>query len=311
MFPGMRTQGHHRGVALAVVVVAIGTIAACGGADIPMHSGYKNDKVKPWKKPKVIPLDDKGEGKVDGDLSYADYKRARWYAVDLPAEGELDVNAEVSPGEDAADEDFDLAVEILDPNFVVIAKADQDEDDAHEMVKNRALYDLSAGRYLIHLYLERRTDTAEYDLKVHFLAQAKEFVSDFPAKVQFPPRLPTVPPLDDTPADQIHVASRTKVKRTGKGGHKTTPTPPPEDKGTKIKAHVINVAVSGADSVITIDRGTNQGVNDGMKAYVKGVPGGVTLSSCQERNCKAKVSATPDQISQAGGSVTIVLAGTQ
>lgn len=310
MVPGMRTQGH-LGVAVVVGIVAVGTIAACGGADIPMHSGYKSDKAKPWKKPKVIPLDDKGEGKVDGDLNYAEYKRARWYAVDLPSEGELDLNVEISPGEESADEDFDMAVEILDPNFVVISKADADEEDAHETVKNRAVYDLSAGRYLIHLYLERRTDTAEYDLKVHFLAQAKAFVSDFPAQVAFPPRLPTVPPLDDTPADQIRIAKQTKVKRTGKGGHKPETPKPPEDKGQKINAHVINVAVSGSDSVITIDRGTNQGVSDGMKAYVKGVPGGVTLSSCAERNCKAKVAATPDQISQAGGKVTIIVAGTQ
>jgi hypothetical protein len=296
-------------LAVVVFAIALGAVG-CGGADIPMHSGYKNDKLKPWKKPKVIPLDEKGEGKVDGELNYAEYKRAKWYAVDLPADGELDVNIEISPPGDAADEDFDLAMEVLDPNFQVISKADLDEEDAHEVIKNRALYDLAPGRYLIHLYLQRRIDTAEYDLKVHYIAQARAFESDFPAQVQFPPRLATVPPLDDTPADQIRIAKKNTVKRTGKGRTKE-PKPPPEDKGQKISAHVINVAVSGSESVITIDRGTNQGVSDGMKAYVKGVPGGVTLNSCGERNCKAKVNATPDQISSNGGKVTIVVAGSQ
>lgn len=292
-------------VVLAAALVAIG---ACGGPDIPTHSGYKNDKLKPWKKPKLIPLDDKGEGKVDGELEYAAYRRAKWYAVDLPSDGELELNLEITPPGDAADEEFDLAMEILDTNFQVISKADVDEEDAHEMIKNRTLYELTPGRYLIHLYLQRRIDLAEYDLKVKFLPQARAFESDFPAQVQFPPRLATIPPIDDTPADQIRVAKQPKVKRTGKGRTKG-PKPPPEDKGQKMNARVINVAVSGSESVITIDRGTNQGVTDGMKAYVKGVPGGVTLNSCGERNCKAKVNATPDQISQNGGKVTIVIAG--
>jgi hypothetical protein len=297
-----------RNVRHIAAVVAIGLAAACGGADIPSHSGYKNDKLKPWKKPKLIPFDEKGEGKADGDLSYAEYRRAKWYAVDLPSDGQLDVAVEISPGGEADDE-FDLAMEILDPNFVVISKADLDEEDAHEVLKARSLYELSPGRYLIHLYLERRIDTAEFDLKVKFLPQAKEYESTFPAQVAFLPRLPVVPLLDDTPADQIARKKNPEIGRTGrKRPPKTTATKP--DTTKKIAAQVVNVVVSGSDSVITVNRGTSQGVEDGMKGYVTGVKeGGFTVTSCTERNCKGKVKATPDQISKSGKVLIVVGAG--
>lgn len=288
----------------ALLAAALALALGCGGPDIPSHSGYKSDKAKPWKKPKVIPLDEKGEGKVDGELSYAEYRRAKWYAVDVPSEGQLDVSLEISPPGD--DEEYDMAMEVLDPNFVVISKADLDEDDAHEVLKQRSLYELSPGRYLIHLYLERRIDTGEYDLKVAFTAQAKAYESTFPADVAFLPRLPVVPLLDDTPADQIVKRTKPTIKRTGKGRTKTTASKP-EDTSKKVNGHVINVVVSGSDSVITVDRGNAQGVSDGMKGYVVGVKdGGFSTSSCTERNCKGKVAATPDQISKAGGKVILI-----
>ena len=286
---------------VAWAIAAAVLIGACGGADIPMHSGYKNEKVRPWKKPKVIVLDDKGEGKAEGDLSYRDYRRAKWYAVDLPADGELEIGCEIAPPDV---EDFDLAFEVLDPNFIVIAKADLDDEDAHELVKNRTLYELTAGRYLIHLYLQGRLDSADFDLKLKYNPQAKKYQSDFPALVPFPPRLPVVPLLDDTPADQIAKRPRPGVKKTSKGRPK--PTQVAEDTSKKIPARVINIAAQGNESMITVDRGVNQGVSDGMKGYVQGVKGGsFTVTSCSERQCKGKVSATPDQISRSGKVIII------
>jgi hypothetical protein len=286
---------------LPVVLVVLA--AACGGTDIPTHSGYKSEKSKPWKKPKVLTFDEKGEAKVDGELSYLELRRAKWYAVDLPSEGELEVGCEISPPGDG-DEEFDLAMEILDPNFQVISKADLDEDDAHELLKQRTLYELAPGRYLIHLYLQRRLDTAEFDLKLKYTAIAKAYESDFPAQVQFLPRLPVVPLLDDTPADQI-AKRKPNIKRTGTTRVRQTPKKP-EDTGKKISGTVINISVSGSESVITVNRGTAQGVQDGMKGYVTGVKdGGFTTSGCTERNCKGKVGATPDQISKSGKVIIV------
>jgi hypothetical protein len=293
MFPGMR------GIAVTLATLVM---VGCGGADIPEHSGYKNDKVKPWKKPKLIPLDDKNEGKAEGELIYAEYTRARWYAVDLPEEGELELKLEIGTALEG-DEEFDLAFEVLDQNFQVLIRADVEEEDAHEMNKTRTLYELSPGRYLIHVYLQRRIDQAEYDLKVAFRPQSKSFESDFPAQVAFVGRLPGVPPFDDTPANYRPQIVR---KPTGK---KTTGKKPTVEKvpvTNTMSASIINVVVSGSGSIITINRGTNHNVNNDMTGYVKGLKGAsFKLSSCGERSCKATVAATPDQISRAG-SVFIV-----
>jgi hypothetical protein len=90
-------------------------VAACGGTNIPQHGGYKSPKSKPWDKPKVLKLD-KNAAKTDADLDYGRYKRARWFAVDLPGSGSLDVKMEVTPGGPGSDEDLeqdmDVALEV-------------------------------------------------------------------------------------------------------------------------------------------------------------------------------------------------------
>ena len=64
-----------------IVLLATLSLAAYGGTQIPQHNGYKAN-AKPWKKFKTLKFDEKGEAKADGDLSYANYRRAAWYAVD-------------------------------------------------------------------------------------------------------------------------------------------------------------------------------------------------------------------------------------
>src|SRR5262245_5925957 len=143
-----------RRIVLASMLVA----AACGGPQIPTHNGYKSEKVKPWKKPKTLAWDEKMEVKTDGELSYPDQRRARWYALELPAAGELTLKLEVTPPGDAVNEDFDLAMEVLDPGYRVIGKADSEEEDVGELAKTRTLLDLQPGNYLVHVYLQGRMD---------------------------------------------------------------------------------------------------------------------------------------------------------
>ena len=67
---------------LPLLIVAV-TAGACGGTQIPKHSGYKGgSKAKPWKKAKTLKFDDKMEAKVEGDLAYADYRRSAWFVAD-------------------------------------------------------------------------------------------------------------------------------------------------------------------------------------------------------------------------------------
>ncbi len=283
----MNAQSVARLVALSSIL-----LAACGGRDIPLHSGYKSAKAKPWKKPKNLALNEKFEGKIDGELNYSTYKRARWYAVQLPSAGELALALEITPPADA--EDFDLAMEVFDPGNRVIAKADLEEEDAKETTKKRTVEIAAPGRYLIQMYLQGRMDIAEYELQLAFTPKPGEMKTDFPASVQFIDELPQVPLTDDTPADR-----RPKViAHTGR----RPPSPPKKDPvvvaptaSTSFSGMVLKVIVVGDGTEITFSR--SEGVSTGMKGRVVGVQsGGFTVGNCTDRSCKGVVKATPDQI---------------
>jgi len=81
---------------------------------IPVHSGYKSEKAKPWTKAKTLNFDEKMEAKAEGDLHYGEMRRAKWYALEIPAMASSRSSSRRLPGE-ATNEDFDLAIEILDP----------------------------------------------------------------------------------------------------------------------------------------------------------------------------------------------------
>src|SRR5207237_8222674 len=99
-----------RSLLLAASAAALVT-AACGGVQVPLGNGYKHSNSEPWKKPKEIKLDDQMAGKADGDLDYKDFRRAKWYVVNIAKPGDLAVNLEVTP---PGDDKFDLALEVID-----------------------------------------------------------------------------------------------------------------------------------------------------------------------------------------------------
>lgn len=290
-----------RRIVSTLVAVALG---ACGGTKIPQHSGYKSAKAKPWAKAKVLKLNDKGEAKDDDDLSYPDMQRAKWYAVDVPAPGQLDLRLEITPPGDGVNEDFDLGLEILDPGNRVISKSDlENEEQVGELTKTKTLLDLTPGRYLIHLYLQGRLDTADYILRVAYKrAGGGEIKSDFPAQVLFLEPLPMVPLNDDTPRNYKQpVAITSKVVRNSRPQPKQPTGPAP----TTMAARIIGVSVLGDKTQITIGRGTEAGASNGMKVTLKGVPGVFSLENCSATTCKALIRGTTDMIKQAGGTVTI------
>lgn len=268
-----------------------------------MHSGYRNEKAKPWKSAKPIKLDAKNEGKADGSLNYASFNRARWYFIQLPSHGDLNFKLEVTPPGDETNEDFDLAMEVLDPGFRVISKTDKEEEDAGELNKNKPLFDLEAGKYYVHLYLQGRMDTADYNLKVTFKpTKGSEKASDFPAQVAFIDALPMVPINDDTPK-QYRPPAPVVVTRTPR------PPKPAPDKAkpapTVLNARIVGVSVVGGGTRIVLGRGTNTGATSGMKAQLNGISGAFPVE-CNENTCVAVVNATPDQIKSSGTTVTLI-----
>jgi hypothetical protein len=287
------------------IVPIVCCAAACGGPDVPVHSGYKSAKAKPWKKPKALAFDDKLEAKAEGELDYGDYRRARWYALDLPSHGELSLRLEITPPGDAVNEDFDLGVEVLDPGFRVISKSDLEDEDAGELTKSKTLFDLVPGKYMIHVYLQGRMDTADYVLRATFKATASADVkTNFPADVEFLPSLAMVPLDDDTP--KSYRPPTTVVTKVTRRPRKDPKVEKPDAPAT-ISARIIGLKVAGGNVEITLGRGTasTPPATDGMKAKVAGIAGVVSIGSCSERTCKAVVQGTPDQITKAGSSVVL------
>ncbi len=275
-----------------------------------MHNGYRGaEKAKPWKKAKTLKFDDKNEAKAEGDLNYASQKRAAWYAADLKSAGQLDLKLEITPPGDGTNEEFDLGFEVLDPGNRVIARSDLTEgDDTGEIQKSKSLLDLEPGKYLIHLYLQGRMDTADFMLRATFKPMSTVGKSDFPAQVAFIPSLPMIPLTDDTPKSyRPPNTTVVTVKHTRKSSGTKAVTPPPPPPPTTKTARIIGMQVVSGGTQITIGMGTTGGAAAGQKGKINNVAsGGFTIGSCNERTCTATVTATPDQI-KGSGSVTIGL----
>lgn len=287
-----------------LVVLAIAALAACGGPQIPQHNGYKAN-AKPWKKFKTLKFDDKGEAKAEGDLSYGQYRRSAWFAVDMPVPGEVDFRIEVTPPGDNVNDAFDLGAEVLDAGYRMLVRKDADEGDGQgDLNKMLAIKDQPPGRYYVHLYLEGRMDTCEYILHAVMKGSAPaEVKSDFPAQVAFVPALPMVPLTDDTPKN-YHPPSTTVVISHKPSHHGPTPPPPPPPV-TTVSARIISVSIVTGGTQITVGRGTSSGAASGMKGKITGVANGsFTLGNCNERACTAVLQGvTPDQIKGSGNVV--------
>ncbi|HEX3474878.1 MAG TPA: hypothetical protein VHT91_07535 [Kofleriaceae bacterium] len=284
-------------VSLSIVLGC--AVTACGGPQIPVHNGYKPKEATPWKKPKPLKFDDKGEAKAEGDLSYPDMRRARWFELNLPSSGQLTVAVEVTPPGDAVNEEFDLGMEVLDPGYRVISKSDLEDEDAQQLTKKKTLVELAPGKYLVHLFLQGRMDTADFVLRAAFKpTAAAEVKSNFPAEVPFVPVLAQVPLQDDTPRSYKPVV----VEKHGARHVRTAPPPPPT---ATVSARIINVQIVAGGTQITLGRGTTTGASDGMHGSIRGVPGGFQIGGCNERTCTATIKATPDQIKASDNTVTL------
>jgi hypothetical protein len=276
-------------------------MVACGGPQIPTHNGYKPKETKPWAKAKVLKLDPKNEAKADGDVSYPDMRRARWYQLNLPTNGQLALSLEITPPGDAVNDDFDLGMEIFDPSNRVISKSDAEDEDAHELTKKKTLVDLFPGRYFIHIYLQGRMDSADFVLHASFkTTAATESKSDYPAQVAFVPPLPMVPLEDETPKNYHPPVATPTV--TTHGRKPPTPPPPPPPPAVTLTARIIGISVVSGGTQITLGRGTTTGATNGMKAKIPGISGTFPLANCNERTCSATITATPDQIKNANSA---------
>lgn len=291
-------------------------LVACAGR-IPDHDGYAGKSAKGWEKPTVIELDEDLEAEADGELSYPARRRARWFAVDLPEPGRLAVQLSYLPlgnqgDEEFVDDPFDVAFEVYDASHRLLVRADNEESDAGERKKQRTVEDLASGRYLVHVYLQRRLDEAEYNLRLQLKRGAIASSTDFPRDVRFPETLPQVPVVDDTPAPPPR--PRCRGRRCGNDDRKpprNNASGPKAEKdeeiasGTAMQGRITGVRVVEGGTRITINRGSTHGVAKGWKGRVvsksgAGIANGsFTISQVKANESYATVNATGDAVTAA------------
>ncbi len=300
MFRAMLRGSTVRVLTLGILAISLGLTAACGPS-IPEHNGYKSAKVSPWRSPKIIKLDENREGKANGELDYPSQKRARWFAIDLPTSGDLQVTVEANPQNEG--DDFDLGMEIIGPGNRVLAKADLEDEDAHELTKTRSAGGLDGGRILLHLFLQGRMDNSDFDVKVKFSPTVSEVASSFPAEVPYLPLLATVPVIDDSPEG----SRKPTVTRRPTGPRRPTPTPTKveEAPSTKVAAKVLRATMSDKSTTVILSAGSDAGVADGWRGTVSGVKGiSFTVRNVTQRTCKAVIDGvTAEQVT--GRTVTL------
>ena len=281
---------------LRVLLISAVAASACGPA-IPEHNGEKSATATPWRKAKLLELDESFEAEVDDTVDYRNRKRARWYAVETPAYGELQVKLTASPLVLGEARDIDLAFEVLDSNFNVLTRADAEEDDAGEENKDRTLYELNEGRYFIHVYVQQRIDAAEFTVRVQFKAENKQYESNFPARVAYVPILAAVPPVDDAPVAQ---PPRKKCR-----GSKCRKREPKVADKPAVRARISGITASGSGTQIKINKGSSAGVKEGWKGSVitrsgsSIAGGGFTVKRVSSSESYATVKATPDAVTSA------------
>ncbi len=236
----------------ALVFVSLFAVA-CGPAAIE-HSGYPEGDNQPWNKNKKVQLDERYEAKVDGTASYPKRERAKWYAIELPAEGKMTATLSI----DARVPGADLGFEILDAGFNVVSK---DVDDELQPKKERVADNVTGGKAYIHIFTLKRPDEADYTLRVKF-APSLTAVTTKPEvgpteDIANVPDLPLVPPVDP------------KRRPTGPTRpHHEEPKEPPKKEVKGVAAQIVEFGTKEGKVRIIINKGSEQGVDAGWKGFI-------------------------------------------
>ncbi len=290
-------------------------LSACATRSVPDHDGYRNAAARQaWEKPTVLEFDEDNEAEVDGELSYPNRRRARWYAVELPDSGNLDVRLDYLPlGEesdevDIEDEDdpFDVGFEVYDSGYKQLVRADRDEEDAGEDSKRRTLEDLSQGQYLVHVFVQRRLDEVDFTLRMQFRPRYVAAKSDFPRNVAFVDPLPQVPQVDDAPPPEPPRCRgrrcRDRESRRPSARNPRPPTTTPAPSADAIKGRIIGARGTSEGTRITINRGSAHGIERGRRGRVVTrsgsniANGSFTIVQVKTRESYAVVGASTDAV---------------
>lgn len=266
--------------------------------NVPQDSGSGKDlRPKGAKKMEI----EGGEARTRDIITYPGGDRVDWKLLTLPEgqKGRLKIRLKFKPARPGMDVAFVVYDEWFHP--VGQAKPSKKGDDRSKSVKVKD----AKGKYYIQVYAPRRMDAAKYTLSAEFKEEKAPIAAtdtDLLAQVDEPPALPAIPP----PPVAATQPATGPGPVTGPGPTEPEPDPAavtPATEPMKAKVVKVQVASDGGGVIVTINKGTKDGIDRGWQGNVlqgtTGTPldgGDFKVIKVTARESVARIKLTIDQV---------------
>jgi hypothetical protein len=284
---------------LSAATLAIG-IGGCGGAAVKQDAKSGPDAIADGAR--TIKLNEDGEGDSKDTVSYPGGDRVDWKAFEIEKKGDLEITLKwTSPRPN-----LDLAMNILDDTFNMVKRVPPASGEKQTKVAN--IPGALPGKYYVQVYASERKDAGDYTLDIKYTATRDLGLDTSKLDpLPNPPRLPGIPGAAAAGGTAALDKSKPKGDKANpcQAGEQCPPgsnfkrpaCPDAEPAPLEVPCPAINPAcpeagllavgvpcppkvippraakiiersLSGQDIIITLDKGTNQGIAKGWTGVV-------------------------------------------
>jgi hypothetical protein len=259
--------------------MGIGALAA--GCVRNIDQDVNSGKDAKYKGAKKIELDEGGEAKAKGIVTYPGGDRVDWKFFEVPAEktGTVELKLRHTPPRPG----LDVAFNVFDEFGKRIGRV-KPAGSRPKRTKRDKIKDLTPGKYYVQIYAPSRMDAGTYKLTLRF-KEAKKIdpvdLEKLASQIPDPPTLPApVEPVVLSPEEIAAKAEADRVAKEAADAAAAAAAAAAASAPQPVTARIVGFqAAAGGEVIITLNRGKNNGgVDRGWSGQVlKGGPGGGPL----------------------------------